>query len=266
MNNLTEVVPSIHRLVIPFLDIFTTVFVVKTPEGSVLLDTATYPTDIDEYIVPALNELGVSADDLKYVVISHSHRDHAGGLERFSELYPNTCIVSRSDALCEKFSGFTTLCPEDNHQLMSDLSIITIPGHAPDCVGLYDARTRTLLTGDCLQLYGIYGSGAWGANIGMPAEHLAALDKLRTLDIDTIYASHNYHPCDYQAHGKEEIEVYLSKCAEALQKIHEYLLTVPQLDDEAASEQYNKTSGLPTVQKRIFTSLRTAAAEGRLPF
>lgn len=266
MLNLTEVAPSIHRLVVPFLDIFTTVFVVKTPEGCVLLDTATYPTDVDEYIVPALNELGVSRDDLKYVVISHSHRDHAGGLERFNELFPDTCIVSKSDALCEKYAAFKTLCPEDGEALLSVLSIVTIPGHSPDCVGLYDSRTRTLLTGDCLQVYGIYGSGAWGANIGMPVEHLKALDKLRTLDIDALFASHDYHPCNYQAHGAAEIETYLNKCAEALQKIHEYLLTVPGLDDEAACEQYNKNSGLPTVPKRIFTNLRAAAASGSLPF
>ena len=45
MQSLAETA-HITRITIPFLDI-------DTPGGRILLDTATYPTDIDEYILPA---------------------------------------------------------------------------------------------------------------------------------------------------------------------------------------------------------------------
>ena len=54
MKELTLAAPHIHRLEVPFLDIYTTVFLVETEEGIVVFDTATYPEDMDTYLVPAL--------------------------------------------------------------------------------------------------------------------------------------------------------------------------------------------------------------------
>ena len=46
---------------------------------------------------------------------------------------------------------------------MKKIDLVT--GHASDCAALYDRKTKTLISGDCLQLFGVFGSGAWGANI-----------------------------------------------------------------------------------------------------
>ena len=54
MLDITAITPEIHRVVVPFLDIFTTVFVVRTPAGALLFDTATYPEDADNYPSPRL--------------------------------------------------------------------------------------------------------------------------------------------------------------------------------------------------------------------
>ena len=89
MTEYTAITPHIHRLVIPFLDIYTTVFVIKTPDGALLFDTATYPEDADNYILPALRDLGISQDALYGVVISHNHRDHAGSLSRIRQEFPD---------------------------------------------------------------------------------------------------------------------------------------------------------------------------------
>ena len=264
MNNPSSLTPDIFRLTVPFEDIFTTVFVVKTPDGALLFDTATYASDIDDYIVPMLNELGIDASALKYVLISHSHRDHAGGLERFMQLYPDTCIISRSSALREKFSGSGVLAPEDGEAILGDLRIITVPGHSGDCISLYDTRTKTMLTGDCLQLFGIYGSGYWGANIGAPVDHLAAVEKLRGLDVETVIASHDYHPCGHIASGKAEISRYYDECANALYAIRDAIKASGTDDMAELSKKYNETSGLPKVSERIFTSVLKAMEAGRI--
>jgi len=262
MKNLTQITPDIYRLEVPFLDIYTTVFFIKTPSGTMLFDTATYPEDMDNYIIPAAAELGIGSDELKYVFISHNHRDHAGGLERFAELYPNTSVVSRSRDICTKYTASGSVYPEDGHILLDALQVVTVPGHAPDAMAIFDTRTKTLLTGDSLQLFGIYGSGAWGANIGMPVEHLKALDKLRAMDISAIIASHDYHPCGYTAYGNAEISRYLDECSAALYRIKAAVAENSQLEDAEIAEIYNKTSGLPTVGARIFTAVRKASDMG----
>ena len=262
MNSLSEISPDIFRLAIPFEDIFTTVFIIKTDCGAVLFDAATYPEDAEQYILPALNELNVSGDSLKYIVISHNHRDHAGSLKRLMQEFPCARVVSRSEALREHFSAYSFLYPENGTPLLKPLTIHPIPGHTRDCISLLDARTRTLLTGDCLQLAGIYGSGKWGANISLISEHIEAIDRLRSLNLDTIAAAHDYHPCGHIARGKAEISRYMDECIIALHRVRDTLLACPGLDDQAVADFYNQTTGLPTIGAHVVKAIRAALSEG----
>lgn len=256
MKELALAAPHIHRLVVPFLDIYTTIFLVETEEGTVVYDTATYPEDMDNWLVPALRELGVEKP--VWVVISHNHRDHAGGLARFAQLYPNTPIAAGSEACGERVPGRTVRVLSDGETLAGPLKAVTVPGHTADCVGILDTRTGTLLSGDGLQLYGIYGSGAWGANISLIPEHIAAGKKLKEMDIQTVLASHNYHPRDWRADGKEAVADYIDQCARALKDIRLYAMQYPELDEQEVAERYNAQSGLPTVSPRIFKAARTS--------
>ena len=256
MTELTAVTPNIYRLVIPFLDIYTTVFVVTTDSGSVLIDTATYPEDIENYVVPALQELNIPAEKLLYTVITHNHRDHAGGLERFAQLFPNTVVAAGSTGCEARIPGHSVQVLEDGQTLLGPLKAVSLPGHTADFIGILDTRTNTLISGDGLQMYGIYGSGNWGANISLIPEHLALGKRLKQMDIDTILASHNYHPCDWRADGKEAVHRYIDECANALYDIKAYADRYPELDDQALAEQYNAQSGLPTVGAHVFKALR----------
>ncbi len=254
MEKLMQITADIYRLVVPFADIYTTVFFIRTPDGWVIFDTATYPTDMDNFIFPAMEELGIAAETLTHTVISHDHSDHAGGLGRLAEVYPDEVILSRSEALAKRYA--TVVAPADGDLLAEVLRIVTIPGHAPDALGVYDTRTKTLLTGDGLQAYGIYGSGRWGANIFFPADHLKALDKLRRMEIDTLVTSHDYHPVGYAAHGTEEVTRYINVCADALTNIRRFVLEHPGMDDAALVDLYRIETGLPTLGARIFRAMR----------
>jgi len=256
MKGLEAINESIYRLVIPFEDIFTTVFFVKTPGGTVVFDTATYAADVDQYIEPALTELGITAKELQYVVLSHSHRDHAGGLERFLQKYPDVCVVTGNEALREKYNNSKVWMPEDGAQFLEVLRVVAIPGHTADCNGILDTRSGVLLTGDCLQMYGIYGSGNWGANIGLPTAHLEALEKLGGLQISTIIASHDYHPHGYRADGQAEIARYLEQCAAPLYQMRDLIQQHEEMDDEAITAFYNHTMKLPTMGRHVFGAIR----------
>ena len=253
---LMSITPYIHRLVIPFLDIYTSVFIIQTEQGAVLFDTATYPEDVDQYIVPALNKLGISQATLKYVIISHNHRDHAGGLARFAELYPETQIVAGSDQCQERVPERQVQVLMDGDMLGKHLKVVSIPGHTEDCIAILDARTQTLLTGDSLQLYGIYGSGNWGANIRYILEHMAATEKIQEMDIQTIVASHDYHPYGYRADGKEAIAKYVDACSQALSDIQKFIQQHASKEDAELAASYNAASGLPTVGAHVVRALR----------
>lgn len=75
----------IYRLKVPFDELYTSVFLVEDENNFILVDCATTPLDVDEYIVPALVEFLPSIESLKNVVITHKHADHSGGTEKLSD-------------------------------------------------------------------------------------------------------------------------------------------------------------------------------------
>lgn len=220
----------IKRLVLPYKDIFTTVYLITTPKGAILFDTASYNEDVDYSIIPFLEEHSITSETLKYVFISHNHRDHVGGLKRFMQIYPNTCIVSCSNALAENYKAYHVYTPKDGDLLLDTVQVVTIPGHTHDSAALLDTRTKTLITGDSLQLYGIVGSEDWACNITLPKAHFEALEKVRTLDVTNIFAAHDYHPYGYKAIGKGEVSRVLDACIAPLEHLQEIILQNSTLD------------------------------------
>ncbi|MBP3375524.1 MAG: MBL fold metallo-hydrolase [Clostridia bacterium] len=73
-----KVIGGIYRLKIPFDTVYTSVFLVVSESGAVLVDCATTSSDVDGYILPTLACMEYKITDLKAVVITHNHGDHAG--------------------------------------------------------------------------------------------------------------------------------------------------------------------------------------------
>ena len=258
MKNIQNINENINRFTIPYKDIFTTVYTIKTDCGILLFDTGSYDEDIQNHIVPFLDELEISAEMLKYVFISHNHNDHAGGLKEFMKNFPNTCIISRSPQIKEQYTNYNILVPEDNDVVLDVLKIITIPGHTQDSSAIYDTRTKTLISGDCLQLYGIYGSGKWGSNILFVKEYIDAVDKLRQMDIQHILTAHDYHPYGYSYEG-EEIFKALDACISPLNEIRDLIIHNPDADDERICAIYNSFDK-PTLGVRVVSAVRNTIA------
>ena len=261
---ITKINDNIYRTAVPYKDIFTTLYVVRTPGGAVLFDAASFDEDVENYILPFLRETGVGEEELKYIFISHNHRDHAGGLPVLLPRMPKVCVVSRSQMLPEKHAGYSFLKPEDGDVLLDVLRVVTIPGHTSDSMALLDTRTNTMITGDSLQLYGIYGSGPWGANICLPVEHMQAVEKVRGLAVEEILTAHDYHPCGHHYVGREQVELALDSCIAPIMKVKELLLANPDAEDAAIQKLYNDAEYLPNLNARLVSSVRSAMAEGRI--
>ncbi len=240
----------------PFQDIFTSAVIVRTPQGFLVYDAATYPEDMDRILFPALYEVGVTKENLKYLAVSHAHRDHAGGLGRFLERYENVKVISSNESLREDHPGGTFVPASDGAVLLGCLKILSIPGHTADAFGILDTRSSTLLSSDCLQYYGIFGSGKWGSNISYSKAHLKALERLEKEEISTFLGAHDFHPCGQIVEGRENVTQALSHCKAALDKIRTYLGENLSQTDEDLAQGYNESHSLPTVGAHVFRKMR----------
>ena len=180
-----------------------------------------------------------------------------------TEVAPQAVIISRSAALKEQY-GQRVLVPEDGMPLMNRFRVVAIPGHTDDSAALLDTETHTLITGDCLQMFGIYGSGQWGANITFPTEHLRAIEKIRRLQVESLLCAHIYHPFERDIQGQEYVDRALDACVEPLMRIRHLISAHPELDDEGIRTKYHQGECLPTVSDRVVAALRRALQEGSI--
>lgn len=255
MEYSTLICPNLYRITFPYKDIYTTVCVLRTDLGDVVVDLATYDEDMENVLFPALAELGVTKESLKYALITHKHADHAGGLSRFLKEFDQVTILSTSNALREEFCDAKIVVPKEGEVFLNDLKVVFIPGHTLDSIALIDRRTNTLVCGDCLQQYGIFGSGKWGSNIRFPAQHFEAIKKLREEKIDAILGAHDFHPMGYFAQG-EDVKKVLDACEESLFRIRDFLNENSQMSDEQLASSYNAPGLLPTVGSHVFQAFR----------
>jgi len=58
-------------------------WVLKTSDGLVLFDTLNTPEEAANIVVPGMRKLGLNPDQIKLIVLTHSHNDHSGGMPYF---------------------------------------------------------------------------------------------------------------------------------------------------------------------------------------
>lgn len=248
----------ICRLTCPYKTIFTTVWTLRTPEGVVLIDAASYDHDAQAHILPFLAFAGVKKEEIKYVFITHNHTDHAGGLKGLLQELPGVTVVSRSQQLAQMYPDVTFRNPADGEMLTQELQVIAIPGHTADCAAILDKRTNTLLSGDSLQLYGIVGNEDWACNIRLTADYFAAVETVRAMRVAQLLAAHDYYPTGYRADGEAAVEKALDDCLEPLKLIGRLIRENPELDDEAIRQKFNAIPDLPTAKLHVITGVRKA--------
>ena len=187
-------IADIYRLKVPFESVYTSVFLIKTEQGVALVDCATYASDIDEYIVPALNSLGLRLTDIAYLILTHNHSDHSGGKTRVLELAPSIEIVQN-----------------ERESLLNGIAVYALKGHTLDCVGVFDKKSKTLISGDGLQGHGV---GKYRCCLESEENYLNTIEKIeKEPRIENILFSHAYEPW-YQdgVFGREQVLQCLQDC------------------------------------------------------
>lgn len=67
-----------------------------TNEGIILIDTL-YDYNSEEAIVGGLKKLGLDPASVKYVIISHGHRDHVGGAKMMQDRFKSRIVMGEPD-------------------------------------------------------------------------------------------------------------------------------------------------------------------------
>ena len=69
---------------------------VKTSDGIILID-AIFDYSVEDEVVNGLKKLGLDPSTIKYVIVSHAHRDHVGGARLLQERFGARVVMSAAD-------------------------------------------------------------------------------------------------------------------------------------------------------------------------
>ena len=186
---------GIYRLKVPFEDLYTSVFLVKTPQRLILVDCATTADDVELCIIPALKEMGRELCDIDAIVLTHRHGDHAGGIDAILRHAPDIEVIT------------------DARELADGVCTYELHGHTSDLVGVLDTRTSTLISGDGIQGMGI---GKYRCSLEDRAAYLSTLERVKGDErIENILFSHAYEPWNKDgAFGREAVLDAINFCIE----------------------------------------------------
>jgi glyoxylase-like metal-dependent hydrolase (beta-lactamase superfamily II) len=144
----------------------------------------TGPTTSGAAVIGGLERLGIGPRDLAHIIVTHIHLDHAGGVGRLAELYPEASIwvhergaphladPTRLVASASRLYGQAQMAtlfgpvepvPAQRIRSLADgdridlggriLDVLATPGHASHQVALVDHGTGAVFTGDALGIH-----------------------------------------------------------------------------------------------------------------
>lgn len=188
----------------------------KGAERLALVDTGT--GDDTAVILENVRREGFDPRNIEYVLLTHAHRDHAGGCAALKKELPAVKIVTskvEADLLetgTARELGLNLLGYADNERdtalppcavdtVLSDgqllrfgdvtVRAVVVPGHNPGCVcylAEVDSR-RALFSGDTVNCGGYISVGNWpGSDLNAYEKHIG---KLSGLGVDALFPSHH---------------------------------------------------------------------------
>ncbi|KAL4794830.1 beta-lactamase-like protein [Aspergillus venezuelensis] len=119
----------------------------NTTEGIVLIDSLDNAEEVEAVLIPGLNSVGLSADNIKHVIITHEHLDHYGGAKYIQDNFHPKIYASEA-----AWEGMEDMGPNAEppvpvrDQVVTDGQDITVggiefhivhtPGHTPGTISL----------------------------------------------------------------------------------------------------------------------------------
>ncbi|MFD1361122.1 MBL fold metallo-hydrolase [Lentibacillus salinarum] len=220
----------------------------------------TGPSPSVKYIKKGLDELGLSLDQVKYIIVTHVHLDHAGGAGLLLQDCPNATVVVHprgarhlvnpeklaagargvyGDSFSDLFDPIVPV-PEDRLMVKDEgetlkigkgctLEFLDTPGHARHHFSIYDPISNGLFTGDTVgvRYQQLIDEGidfflpSTSPNHFDPNAMYASINRIRQMNLDKIYYGH---------FGMTE------NVNQALDQVSEWLDIFVSIGEEAVSE------------------------------
>ena len=143
---------------------------------------------------PQLEELGVAPGNVKGVVLTHAHHDHAMGAFIVLQRANPKVYVHRQDArYIASHLGPNLVRVEDGDTIPTELwplEVIWTPGHTKGGMCLYAKEQGILFSGDTVFPDGNYG--AYYGESGSLQEMVGSLRRLSELDVEVMLPGHGW--------------------------------------------------------------------------
>ncbi len=239
---------GIYRLCLPFENIYTSVFALVSDGSCALLDSGSNERDVREGILPALGVAGFVPDML---LCSHLHGDHCGGVEALASAFPDARIGLLDKS--KEYEGHETVRLSDGDLIFGRFEALNLRGHTADCLGVLDRESLTLLSCDCLQLWGI---GRYGTSFEDLKMYEETLRRVSEMGLTRIIASHEYVPLGAVAEGEAEIKEYILECRRAVDALRLTARENPGVGSAELAELYNRNhKDRPDVWRGVFDAI-----------
>jgi glyoxylase-like metal-dependent hydrolase (beta-lactamase superfamily II) len=180
MSDAVDIAPGIRQVdtLLGGMDQLTAGFLIDGPMPA-LVETGSQSSV--PAVHAALDALGLGRQDLRWIIVTHIHLDHAGGVGELARDFPNATVVVHERGarhlldpsrlvdsasrvygpLLDSLYGRMTAVPEDRLIAAGDaykvdvgngrvLTLVDSPGHAKHHHAVLDEQTGTLLVGDAV--------------------------------------------------------------------------------------------------------------------
>jgi glyoxylase-like metal-dependent hydrolase (beta-lactamase superfamily II) len=143
-------------------------------------------------IFPQLAELGIASENIKQVIITHAHHDHAMGAFLILEQADPIVYVHEKDTkyIASSFGESMVKVNEGDHidTSIGSFEVFWTPGHTDGSMCLYNETKKILISGDTVFPDGYYGR--YDGESGSLEAMINSLKKLTELDCEIMLPGH----------------------------------------------------------------------------
>ncbi|UNK70517.1 MBL fold metallo-hydrolase [Microbacterium sp. H1-D42] len=262
---MTEIRRGIHRIQAPLGERFIAMYLLTGPEGALLFDTGVTDS-VTGTLLPYLDEIGFDPARLRWVISSHCDFDHTGGNAALKSVAPQAeFLAGRADvpmtedvellisgrygefAARDHFDDPAETTAEvrastglvgvdralDGGEIFDlgdrTIEVLSVPGHSPGHLALWDSGNRTLLISDAVlgeTVPTADGRAAFPPTYRDTAAYVDSIRRLRAHDADLLLTAH------YPVYERDGVNDFLDVSLAYTERIDQVIAAVLTADGE----------------------------------